>query len=262
MFIQKSIQFHVVVAALLLTPQAYAQSSYVGPLNAELGNGASVSCSACHSGSATENNATLPMATTWRTGAHLALSDSDGDGFNNAQEVSGASTNFNYLSVSPFTLAKAAEGSTSPNVVVVGGGIVNETPITDVYAQAGISAPTVGKEIAANVSPEVQTFPATIFFNRGITPGSKVYVADFATQTSTLLTTGVSYNANGSITVSGVTGPANIIVERIVPVVPPPGPPRGGEEEGFECVTGQLSMPLLIFFALLMLGFMIKRKHR
>ena len=49
------------------------------------------------------------MANTWRSGANLALSDSDGDGFNNAQEVSGASTNFN-LGLSQITRISYYEG--------------------------------------------------------------------------------------------------------------------------------------------------------
>ncbi|MDQ7003938.1 MAG: thrombospondin type 3 repeat-containing protein [Ghiorsea sp.] len=247
-------------AVLSVGTVAHAQSSYVAPLNAGLGNGAAVSCSACHSGTATENNATLPMAGTWRSGAHLALSDTDGDGFNNAQEVDGGSTNFNLNTVSPFSLAKAVESSTSPNVVVATGGIVTETPITDVYAQAGITL-AAGHSIAGGVSPLVNNFPATITFNKAVNTGDTVYVVDLVNKTSTPVPVqDVVFNANGSVTVSGLTGPANLVVDRATPVVPAAGAARG-ESEGFECVTGQLSTPLLMFFAMLMLGFMVKRKR-
>jgi len=199
------------------------------------------------------------MAGTWRSGAHLALSDSDGDGYNNAQEVNGGSTNFNYSTMSPFTLAKAVESSSSTKVVVVGAGIVTETPITDIYTQAGITL-AAGHSIAGAVSPTVNTFPATIFFNKAVNAGDKVYVVNFVTNFNTLVTTGVVFNANGSVTVSGLAGPVNIVVDRAIPVVPPAGAPRGGEEEE-ACVSGQLSMPLLMFFTILTLGFMVKRQH-
>ena len=251
----------LISGVLLLPSLGFAQSTYVAPLNAGLGNGAAVSCGACHTDGGSKNSATLPMANTWRTGANLALSDSDGDGFNNAQEVSGGNTYFNLNAVSPFSLAKAAESSTSTKVVVTGAGIVTETAITDIYAQAGITL-AAGHTIAGAVSPLVSTFPATIFFNKAVNAGDKVYVVDFVAKTNTPINTGVVFNANGSVTVSGLTGSVNIVVDRATPVVPAAGAPRGGEEEELECVTGQLSMPLLMFFALLMLGFMVKRKRR
>jgi len=255
------------VVLLLGVTTAQAQPGYEGILNRALGNGASVYCGACHSGATNAGTAVLPMANTWRSGANLALSDSDGDGFNNAQEVSGGSINFNSSATSPFTLAKAAEPSTSNNVVVIGGGQVSEITITDVYTQAGIPAPIAGHEIVANTSPLVATFPATIIFNKPISTGDKVYVVDFVAKTNTLLTTGVTYNYNGSITVSGVTGPANIVVDRTIPVPPTATgvPPRGGDDdeggEGLEgCMTDQLSTSIMIFLSMFALGFFVRRK--
>jgi hypothetical protein len=259
---KQALRMTVLISCVLVSGLAHAQPGYETILNAALGNGAAVSCSACHSGATNAGTAVLPIANTWRTGANLALSDSDGDGFNNAQEVSGASTNFNYASISPFTLAKAAEGSSSTKVVVVGGGQVTETPITDIYTQAGITL-AAGHTIAGAVSPTVTTFPATIFFNQAVNAGDKVYVVDFTLKTNTLLTTGVVFNANGSVTVSGLTGPINIVVDRATPVVPVASTPRGGGEdgEGLEgCVAGQLSTPLMMFLSLFALGFLVRRK--
>lgn len=248
-------------SSLLLSGVAYAQSAYVAPLNSGLGNGASVSCSACHSGTPSKGTAVLPMANTWRTGAHLALSDSDGDGFNNAQEVSGGSTSFNYSATSPFTLAKATESSTSSKVVVVGGGVVTETAITDIYTQAGIAL-AAGHVIAGAVSPLITTSPATIFFNKAVNAGDKVYVVDLAAKTNTLLTSGVTVNANGSVTVSGLTPSVNLVVDKATPVVPAAGAARGGEdEEG--CVSGSsLSMPFLMWLSLFFMSLLIRRKSR
>ncbi|WP_038246512.1 hypothetical protein [Ghiorsea bivora] len=242
---------------------ALAQPQYVGSLNAGLGNGAAVSCSACHSGSPSGGNAVLPMAATWRSGASLALSDSDGDGYNNAQEVNGGSTNFNYNTMSPFTLAKTAEGSASTTVVVVGGGQVTETAITDIYTQAGITL-AAGHSIAGGVSPLINTAVTptpTIYFNRAVNAGDKVYMVDFTNSTATLMNT-ATFNADGSVTVSGLPNAAsvNIVVDRATPIVPRAGSPRGGEdEEG--CVSGSLSTPLLMTFGLLVMGLLLRRKQ-
>ncbi|MDQ6976640.1 MAG: hypothetical protein Q9M75_00855 [Ghiorsea sp.] len=248
----------LLLGVLMLPSIGYTQATYVAPLNAGLGNGAAVSCSACHTDGGSKNSATLPMATTWRTGANLALSDSDGDGFNNAQEVSGGSTNFNYNTMSPFTVAKGLESSLSTKVVVVGGGVATETPITDINAQAGITL-AAGHSIAGGVSPTVNTFPATIFFNKAVNAGDKVYVVDLVAKSNIPVTTGVVFNANGSVTISGLAGPVDIVVDRATPVVPAPGAPRGGEDE--ECVSGSLSTPLLMTIGLLALGFLVRRKQ-
>lgn len=247
----------LLLSCLLLSNHAYAQSAYVGPLNTGLGNGAGVSCNACHSGVATGANAVLPMANTWRSGANLALSDSDNDGFNNAQEVSGASVNFNFNTISPFSLAKAVESSTSTKVVVKGAGIVTENAITDIYVQAGITlAP--GHEIAGLASPVVNTFPATITFNKAVNAGDKVYVVDLAAKTNTLVTTGVTFNADGSVTVSGFA-PVNLVVDRVIPVLPAAGAVRGGEnEEG--CILSIVSTPILMWLSLFLISLLICRK--
>ncbi len=256
------------VIVLLGSTVAQAQPGYEGILNRALGNGASVYCGACHRGGVTNaSTATLPMAITWRTGANLALSDSDGDGFNNAQEVSGASTNFNLNTVSPFTLAKAAEGSASTKVVVVGGGQVSETIITDIYTQASITLAT-GHSIAGGVSPLVNTTltpTPKIYFNRAVNAGDKVYKVDFTTSTATLMST-VTFNADGSVTVSGLPSATNvnIVVDRATPIVPAGGGPRGGGEgnEGLEgCISGSLPTPLLMMLGLLGLGLFFRRKQ-
>ena len=249
----------IALSIMSFTGVAHAQGQYVAPLNAGLGNGASVSCGACHTDGGSKSSATLPMAGTWRSGANLALSDSDGDGFNNAQEVSGGSTNFNYASISPFTMAKSAESSTSSSVVVTGAGIVTETAITDTYTQAGITLP-VDYEVAGNVSPLVPTFPATITFNKGVGTGSLLYSVDLVNKTNTPITSGVTFNKNGSITVSGVAANSNIVVLRKTPVVPAAGAPRGGEEEEFECMTSLLPSSVLMFLSLMGLGLLVRRK--
>ncbi|MDQ7001136.1 MAG: hypothetical protein Q9N02_00420 [Ghiorsea sp.] len=246
-------------SSLLLSGVAYAQSAYVSPLNSGLGNGAAVSCGACHSGTPSKGTAVFPMANTWRTGANLALSDSDGDGFNNAQEVSGGSTNFNFNATSPFTLAKATESSTSTKVVVVGAGVATETAITNASAQAGITL-AAGHVIAGAVSPLITTPSATIFFNKAVNAGDKAYAVNFTTKTNTLLTSGVTFNANGSVTVSGLTAPVNLVVDRATPATPAKGAARGGGEDGEGCISGSLSMPILMWLSLFLMGAWIRRK--
>jgi len=84
-----------------------------------------------------------------------------------------------------------------------------------------------------------------------------VYVADFIAHSNAVLTSGVIFNANGSVTVSGVAGPANIVVDRAIPVPPASVgvPPSGGDDdeggEGLEgCVAGQLPTAWMMFLTL------------
>lgn len=244
------------VAALVVANTAEARSTYVAPLNAALGS--SVSCEACHTGAPSGGNASYPIASTYRAGLDLAASDSDGDGFTNSQEANGASLNFNTSSVSPFTLAKAAESSTSTKVVVTGAGIVNETVVTDAYAQLGITVAS-GSEVVAAVSPRVSTFPATLMFAKPLTSTSKIYQVNHTSKTNTLITSGLTFNKNGSVTITGLTGPVDLVAVRVVPTAVGAGSqPKGEDKEG--CMAPTLSVTTWMMLALLALGWMSRRK--
>ncbi len=249
-----------------LVHTAQARGAYVGPLNAGLGNGAAVSCGACHSGTPSGGSAVLPMARTWASGASLALSDSDGDGFNNAQEVNGGSTAFNYPNITPFTLATG--GKALANVYVVGDAQAVEVP-----APTSLVIPP-GSQLMGNTAIDIYadptlTAPITLTYKAGgVAATSTVYAIDTYSNAVTALVAGTDWvaNPNGSLTIKQLpTGASaathNLAVVRVIPVVPPAGAPRGGEgEEGFEgCVSPALPMPLMLL-VLLALGFGIRRK--
>ncbi|MDQ7003936.1 MAG: hypothetical protein Q9N67_03000 [Ghiorsea sp.] len=107
-----------------VTTQAFASPGFEITLNQQLGNGASVSCNACHSGATNSATATFPMANTYRAARTandytlIATSDSDNDGFSNKQEVNGTATDFNVAATTPFTLASG--GIALANVYVTG----------------------------------------------------------------------------------------------------------------------------------------------
>lgn len=256
--------FKLTIAALAMmvcaASNAHARVTYVAPLNAALGNGASISCNACHIGTPSGNNATYSMANTYRSGIDLAKADSDNDGFANQYEVNGAATDFNSASTNPFTLAKAAESSNSSKVVVTGAGIVSETTITDPYTQVGITVPA-GSEIVSAVIVGVPSFPATLTFAKAVPNPSKVYVVNQATKTNTLLNVGITYNANGSVTVANVAGPADIVVERVIPIPPTAGTgaqPVGEGKEG--CMISSTPRTLLLGLMLLCLSWCTRKR--
>ena len=246
---------------LFASQTAQARSQYVGTVNAALGNGASVSCNACHSGSASGGNANLPLASTWRLAADLALSDSDGDGFTNRQEVNGWATDFNVASVTPFTKAVAAAGASdiALNDVVVGG------DNAAVQSASGIVAAS-GNQILGGIKVTTNVLPVTLLFKAGaVTATSKLYV-EGATNTM-LASTDWSAAADGKVTISalpaGIAQPADITVERVIPVAPSPGSggytPGEGEEE-LECMTAGSSTSMMFFVALMVLSLVTRRK--
>jgi len=241
-----------------------AQSQYVGTLNAGLGNGASVSCDACHSGSPSGGNPVLPMASTWRSGANLALSDSDGDGFTNAEEVDAWKTNFNSANITPYTLATG--GRALANVYVQGDNAAVETNIASVPGLAlTADSQTLGKAVNVTIDPTL-TSPITLIFKMGgAAATSKVYAVDTYANTSiAFASSDWTLLKNGGVQINqwpagAAAGTHDIIVVRKIPVAPAAGAPRGGEEEGVECVTSHMSPTLLMFFTLLALGFVLRR---
>jgi len=258
-----------IMSSALLSTYAFAQSSYVGPLNAGLGNGASVSCSACHLGAANGGTAILPMANTWRSGANLALSDSDGDGFTNAEEVNGGATNFNIPSITPFTLASG--GKALANVYVVG-----DAQAVEVAAPTNLVI-TANSQLLGNIAIDINadptlTAPITLTFKAGgAASTSTVNAIDTYSNTPTALApTDWTLKSNGSIQINqlpaGVAASThNIAVVRVIPTTPAAGTPRGGgDDEGGEglegCMTDQLPIPIIIFLTLFALGFFVRRK--
>jgi hypothetical protein len=257
----------VLTSCVLVSSLAHAQSTYVGPLNAALGNGASVSCGACHQGATNRGTAILPMANTWRTGANLALSDSDNDGFTNAQEVSGGLTDFNVASTTPFT--KATGGKALANVYVVG-----DAQAVEVAAPTSVVIPA-GSQLLGNIAIDIYSDPTLIapitltYKAGGAASTSTVYAIDTYSNVATALATSDwTLKTNGSIQINQLPAGAaasthNIAVVRVIPTAPPAGASRGGGEdgEGLEgCVVGQLSTPLMMFLGLFALGFLVKRK--
>ena len=255
------------VIVLLGSTVAQAQPGYEGILNRALGNGASVYCWACHRGGVTNaSTATLPMAITWRTGANLALSDSDGDGFNNAQEVSGGAIDFNDPNKTPFT--KATGGKALANVYVVG-----DAQAVEVAAPNSLVIPA-GSQLLGNVAIDIYADPTlaapiTLTYKAGgAASTSTVYAIDtYSNVPVALASTDWTLKSNGSIQINQLPAGAaasthNIAVVRVIPTPPPAGTPRGGEEgnEGLEgCVSGSLPTPLLMM--LVLLGLFFRRKQ-
>jgi len=274
----------VALNIMLIATSANAFSSYLTDVNKVYGS-KYTNCLVCHStaGGGTDKGVTAyaNMYRASHSAATVRNQDADADGYTNGQEAS-VNADMSNTTSSPFTLAKTAESSTSTKVVVSGAGIVTEAAITDIYTQAGLTL-TTGHSIAGGVSPLINTFPATITFNQAVNTGDKVYVVDLATKTNTLVTTGVTFNANGSVTVNGLTGPLNIVVDRVTPTVSatnttvPVTTTTSGNENDTDnendsendgssstavgCVTAEPSTPLLMFLVMISLVFIVRRKN-
>jgi len=197
--------------------------------------------------------------------------DADSDGFTNGQEVNGkADVNLN--TSTPFTVAAAgatASDSALTNVFVRGDAAATEQAFADPYSLAAAS-----EEIIGNVSLTINTSGVTIFAKAaGIDSTARMYAVDAQGQGTLSPTTAWTANSDGSITVNAIaTNPATAVLVRTIPTVinnvTIPGSinyigDNDGEGDDGTTTKGCLvpgSSPLMIFFALLTLGYLGRRK--
>ncbi len=258
-------------AMTFASQHAMASSGFEVTLGATLGS--TYSCNACHVGGVgAASTATLPMALTLKAGLNLATTDSDGDGFTNAQEVSGTALNFNDPAITPFTVATG--GTALTNVYVKNDALAVEKAFT--AASAGITLPATN-QILGNISVDIYTTPSavapvTLLFKAGAAAAtSKVYVVDTYTQSNTPLaaTTEWTTAADGSVVINllpaGVTTPATIVVERVIPTAAIAGLYGGyfdddDDEDGEGCIMASASTPLMMLLSLLFIGLFIRKR--
>ncbi len=288
--------FTLVGGLLSVATTASALPQYVAPMNTALGT-TGLSCEACHAGyptvPASRTTITLPMGITQAARLPLGSTDSDQDGFTNAQEASGTALDFNNNLVTPFTKAVATANDVKlPNVFVQGDSQATEFAITDIYTQAGITL-AAGKEVlggataTTGVAVDVYTIPVTLLFKAGAPDAAAmVYAIDTYTQTTPTMATW-TLGSNGSITITGgistAAGPARIVVVRATPVSPTLTTPTtlqpgtilsnfgenegDGENEGGSsgaikgCMVNVSALPWLMFVGLLSLVFAVQRKR-
>lgn len=235
---------------------ASARSQYLGTLNTNLGTSFG-DCIVCHGNASNfpKNKGVTPIAST--RGNITATTDSDGDGWTDKQEVSGLNMYFNQASVTPFTVAAAAEGVTvtaGVNVIETGTAAqVTENTTADVYADFGITVPA-GSEVVADIYATVTGNGATLTYRVPVPQGSTIYTV--AAGISSDVTGSTTFNANGSITL-GVNA-ADVVAVRITPVVAGSG--TSSSAGGGGCLTASASTPLLMVLAMLALGFIARRK--
>lgn len=256
----------IISAALLLgaisfsATTASARSGFEVTLNTALG-ATGLSCSACHVGGTSAASATTPIALTWKAGLSLPNTDSDGDGYTNKQEVSGALLNFNTAAISPFTLKSAAAGvadTALASVAVIGAANATAPAFTDPYTLAA-----TGKEILGGVSVNIAN-AATLYFKAGAVDAvSLVYTVD-ATGQGTAATMGTDWTvaADGGLNILALPAGAvnaSYVVVRTIPAAQII--PAKGTASVVGCMTGSTILPLMIF-AILSLGFFIRRKAK
>lgn len=291
--------FAVMGGLFSMSTTASALPQYVSPLNTALGT-TGLSCEACHAGypavPASRTTPTLPMGITQAARLPLGTTDSDQDGFTNAQEASGTLLDFNDKLVTPFTKAVATANDVKlPNVFVQGDAQATEFAITDIYTQAGITLPagkevmggataTAGVAVDIYATPSVAT-PVILLFKAGAPDtAAMVYVIDTYTQTNTPLAgTDWAITSQGGVQIkllpNGISTPARIAVVRTTPANPATSQPgvnlpfgggdneNGGDGEGGRagaikgCMASVSPLPWLMFAGLLSLGFIVQRKR-
>jgi len=256
----------LISAALLLgaisfsATTASARSGFEITLNTALG-ATGLSCSACHVGGTSAASATTPIANTWKAGLSLTNTDSDGDGYTNKQEASGALLNFNTATVSPFTIKSAAAAgnvadTALASVAVIGAANATAPAFTDPYTLA-----TTGKEILGAISVNIAN-AATLYFKAGgVDAVSLVYTVD-ATGQGTAATMGTDWTvaADGGLNILALPAGAvnaSYVVVRAIPAAQIL--PAKGTASVVGCMTGSTLLPLMLF-ALLSLGFFVRRK--
>jgi len=213
------------LTTLVLTSTANAQPGYETILSKALGVAATpVACQACHNSLPSSENATNavnPIALTWKQPSlDIRYTDSDGDGFSNIQEASGALLNFNDPYTSPFTINALAASSLTANTAVIGALGATETVFTDPYGLAS-NASVIG-----GISVTLGNVATVTYKAGGVLATDSVYTVDPYGQ-GTLAAQGIDWTAtsDGSLSVlalpNGVAN-ASYVVVRANPIVPAP----------------------------------------
>jgi len=257
----------VVVAGLFVgfATSASASRGFEGTVNTILGNGASVSCNACHTDGGSSSSATLPMANTYRSARSagdftlLGTSDSDGDGYINKLEVNAAAVEFNSSAISPFTKAVAANADA--NVKALADAAAVSATFADPTGLAG-----TGKEILGGIKVTLNQADTIFFKAGGVTSLDSVYTVDAAGAGSLLAATDWSASATtGALTVNLAPAggfPADFVVVRTALSTVAAAPTAFQDPASVVgCVTAGLTTPLLMFLSLLSIGLLVKRKR-
>ena len=250
-------------AALMLGAMSFgattasAKTPMLGALNTSLGT-TFTDCIVCHGTAANSGGNKGITAIASSQGIVSATRDSDGDGFTDIQEVSGTLMNFNIAATTPFTIAAAAEGvavTAAVNVVETGkAAAVTETATTDVYADFLITVPA-GSEVVGDMYAATTINPSPLTYRVPVVQtGTTIYSVNKAAGTSTDVTGNTTFNTDGSITVA--VAATDIVAVRVTPLTGG-GSSSGG---GGGCLTASVSTPLMMVFAMLTLGFFVRRK--
>lgn len=240
---------------------AMASTGFEKTVNVQLGNGANVSCNACHNGGTSTATATFPMAGTYRAARTagdftlLATSDSDGDGYINKFEVNIAATEFNDKAISPFTKVTAV--NTDINIKALADtGVVSAT-----FADPqGLAA--TGKEILGGVKVTLNQADTIYFKAGGVSSTDTIYTVDATGVGTAVAAADWAATVDGGLQIKALPAgatTADYVAVRAVPVAATAAVTNGiASVTG--CISSSLSTPLMMVLALLSLGFFVRRK--
>ena len=256
----------VVVAGLFVgfATSASASSGFESTVNAILGNGASVSCNACHTDGGSSSSATLPMANTYRSARSagdftlLGTSDSDGDGYINKLEVNAAGVEFNSSAISPFTKAVAANADA--NVKALADAAAVSATFADPTGLAG-----TGKEILGGIKVTLIQADTLYFKAGGVGSTDMVYTVDAAGVGTAVAAADWTVTVDGGLKINALPAgavTADYVVVRTAPPTVAAAPTAFQDPASVVgCVTAGLTTPLLMLLSLLSIGLLVKRKR-
>jgi len=272
----------LMTGVMLFSTSAHAYVQYLNDVNTTYGSSYS-NCLVCHStaGGGADKGVTA-FANLYKithSAANIANLDADNDGFTNKQEGS-VSSDLNSAASSPFTITSTAAtiaDTASANFVVKNDAAAVSQVFNDPYGLA-----TTGKEILGGLSLTVHSGVTDVYYKAaGIDTTMMLYNVDTYGQGSVSpMGTGWTANADGSLHIvalaPGATQATAVLV-RTIPTVANTiasvagtgGYNYGGDSDGdgndgsskktAGCLTS-VSSPLMMFFALLSLGFLVRRK--
>jgi len=278
----------VALNIMLIATSANAFSSYLTDVNTVYGSNYT-NCLVCHStaGGGTDKGVTAyaNMYRTSHSAATVRNQDADADGYTNGQEAS-VNADMSNATSSPFTIAAAATAITDtvlPNFVVKGDAAATAQAFTDPYSLA-IAGST---QIIGNESLTINNAPVDIYHkSSGVDTSMTLYMVDpYGQGTVSPMGTGWTANADGSLHIvalpSGVTSITGVMVRSVPTTATTTTTPAtttpitttgennnendsendGSSSTGVGCVTAELSTPLMMFFAMLSLVFVVRRKN-
>ena len=240
MTLKSPLKFMLLLTAVgLAGQQAWAQASYVNPLNTALAT-SGLSCSACHTSSVPALKAN---ATSWKQ--VTTSTDTDGDSFSDGMEVRMA-TDF-------FDATSKPSGASANGVFVSTATSVTTATATDLATETNSTFTLTGTDAildSKSITPTLPTAGSITLAFEGFDVSSTNKVYQVVGSTATEITT-VTSNGTGGITFTVTDAQPKLL---IVGVASAATAATGGDASVYGCMTPANVAPWLFMMGLLLVA--------